>query len=96
MECILLLDRDPVAHVGKQVHVGQEVFGGNKNSSFSKIADVSLGLLNLGREQFLVDGAVVDLLQSDPLAGEYAVELDDPAEQIGVGLLPERLLALAE
>ena len=60
------------------------------------IGRVGLGLLNLLGEQRLVDGAVVHVLQRHPSAGQHAVQLDDPADQIRVGLLPEGFFALTE
>ena len=60
------------------------------------IGRVGLGLLNLLGEQRLVDGAVVHVAQRHPSAGQHAVQLDDPADEVGVGLLPERFFALAE
>ena len=47
-------------------------------------------------EQIGIDGAAVDVLQGDPPSRQEPVQLDDPAHQIGVGLLPERFPALAE
>ncbi len=52
--------------------------------------------LNLLGEQRLVDGAVVHVAQRHPSAGQHAVELDDPAAEVGIGLLPERFFTLAE
>ena len=47
-------------------------------------------------EASLVNGAVVHVAQRHPSAGQHPVQLDDPADQIRVGLLPERFFALAE
>ena len=47
-------------------------------------------------EASLVNGAVVHVAQRHPSAGQHPVQLDDPADQIRVGLLPERFVALAE
>ena len=55
-----------------------------------------LRVANLPRQKLRVDGAAIDLLERDPVLRQYPMKLDDPADQIGVGLLPERLLALAE
>ena len=41
-------------------------------------------------EASLVNGAVVHVAQRHPSAGQHPVQLDDPADQIRVGLLPER------
>ena len=60
------------------------------------IGRVGLRLLNLLGEQRLVDGAVVHVAQRHPSAGQHPVQLDDPADEIRVGLLPERFFALAE
>ena len=59
---------------------------------------------NLRREQFLVDGAVIHVSQRHPSGrgaavlgvGQDAVQLDDPADEIRVRLLPERFFAFAE
>ena len=82
--------------VAQRENVARVIIAGNNQCSLLKLTDKRLGLFDLGREQFLVDGAVIDLPQGDPLAGKDPVEFDDPADQIGVSLLPERLLALAE
>ncbi len=95
MASILLGGRLPFP-AGKVVRVGEVVVERYNNRSMLKLTDKRLGLFDLGRKQFLVDGAVVDLLQGNPLAWQDPVEFDDPADQVGVSLLPERLLALAE
>ena len=53
-------------------------------------------MLDLGSEKVRVDGAAVDLLQRHPPLREDSVKLDDPADQVGIGLLPERFLSLPE
>ena len=40
-----------------------------------------------------VDGAVVEVAEGHPLVGEPPVEFDQPADEVGVRLLPEGLLA---
>ena len=45
-------------------------------------------------EELRVDRAAVDVLEGDPRSREEPVELDDPADEIRVGLLPEGLPAL--
>ena len=47
-------------------------------------------------EASLVDGAVVHVAQRHPSAGQHAVQLDDPADEVGVGLLLGRFFALAQ
>ena len=47
-------------------------------------------------EELLVDRAMVDVLKRHPFARQHAVELDDPLDQVGVRLLPERFFPLAE
>ena len=61
-----------------------------------QVRRVGLRLLDLLGEQRLVDGAVVHVSQRHPSAGQHAVQLDDPPDQIRVGLLPERFFALPE
>ena len=60
------------------------------------IGRVGLCLVNLLGKQRLVDGAVVHVLQRHPSAGQHSVQLDDPADEVRVGLLPKGFFALAE
>ena len=57
---------------------------------------IGLRLLDLLGEQLLVDGVVVHVSKRHPSAGKHAVELDDPADEVRVGLLPKGFSALAE
>ena len=52
--------------------------------------------LILARKKIRADGALVDVLQRHPTLGEHPVKLNDPAHQIGIGLLPEGFLPLPE
>ena len=54
------------------------------------------GLFDLLADALGVDGAVVEVAEGHPLVGERPVEFDEPADQVGVRLLPEGFLALAE
>ena len=47
-------------------------------------------------EQLFIDRAMVDVLERHPSARQHAVQLDNPANQVRVGLLPERFFPLAE
>ena len=55
-----------------------------------------VGLFDLLADAFGVDGAVVEVAEGHPLVGERTVEFDEPADEVGVRLLPEGFLALAE
>ena len=68
----------------------------NHQRPLANLLGQRLGLFDLGGEKVGADGAAVNILQGDPAAGEDPVEFDDPAHQVGIGLLPERFLALAE
>ena len=61
-----------------------------------QVRRVGLRLLDLLGEQLLVDGAVVPVSKRHPSAGQHAVQLDDPADEVRVGLLPKGFFALAE
>ena len=67
------------------------------------VGGVGLSLVDFLGEQRLVDGAVVHVAQRHPsgrvaavLGREDAVQLDDPADEIRVRLLPEGFFALPE
>ena len=61
-----------------------------------QVRHVGLRLLDLVGEQRLVDGTVIHVSKRHTSAGQHAAELDDPADQIRVGLLPKGFFALAE
>ena len=61
-----------------------------------QVRRVGLRLLDLLGEPRLVDGAVVHVSKRHPSAGQHAVQLDDPADEVRVGLLPKGFFALAE
>ena len=47
--------------------------GGNGLQPFPPLPDKRLGFFDFGLEEFLVDGAVIDLPKCDPLAGQNPV-----------------------
>ena len=81
---------------GKVYELGLQYVSRQENGPFVEVITQLLGFLDLGREKLRVDGATVDLLQRHPPFRENPVKLDDPAHEIGIGLLPKRFLALAE
>ncbi len=90
------VQRAPV--VGHHHHVGA-----HHDPGVSQAVGNLLRLFDLLIKELFVDGAVVHVAQGDPPDGaapvlrrDAPVELDDPADEIGVGLLPEGFLALAE
>ena len=83
----------------KSVAVGQAcgpVLRRHADPRIRQVRRVGLRLLDLVGEQRLVDGAAVHVSQRHPPAGQHAVELDDPADEVRVGLLPKGFFALAE
>ena len=56
-------------------------------------AGVLPGLLNAFLQKLGVDGTVIHVAEGDPMTGQRPVKLDDPADEVGAGLLPEGLLA---
>ena len=50
------------------------------------------GLLDPVPEKLGIDGTVIHVAERDPMAGQRPVKLDDPADEVRAGLLPEGLL----
>ena len=82
--------------VGEGVRVRPEVAGRDEDGGAGRRAGERVRLLDLLVDAVGVDGAVVEVAEGHPLVGERAVEFDQPADEVGVRLLPEGLLALAE
>ena len=73
-----------------------EIAAGDGDPDRAEAGDQIPGLADLPGEQLRVDRAAVDVLQRDPAPRQEPVQFDDPAHEVRVGLLPERLAALAE
>ena len=76
--------------------VGHEVAVGDGDAGRADPGDELAGLADLPRQQLGVDRAAIDVAERDPATRQEPVQLDDPAHEVRVGLLPERLAALAE
>ena len=87
----------PFPHPFRQLHlVCTDPIAQDEHRALIQLIAPRFGLLDLGGEELRVDGAAVDLLQRHPPFRERPVKLDDPAHQIGIGLLPEGFFALAK
>ena len=77
--------------------VTEDLFGADDDALHVRAVRLALaaGLGDLLLEPVEVDGGLVDVAQGDPAGGD-AVQLDDVADEVGGGLLPEGILAFAE
>ena len=84
---------DPVI---QRFRMADHVVVGDDDARRARLSHQVLGLADSLGEQLRVDRAAVDILQRDPAPRQEPVQFDDPAHEVRIGLLPERLAALAE
>ena len=84
---------DPVL---QRFRTGDQVLAGDHGVCRASRVRQVLGLADLLGEEPRVDRAAVDIPQSDPAPRQEPVQFDDPAHEVRIGFLPERLSALAE
>ena len=70
-----------------------EEFARNTEEAFSE--DVLLGLFHLPFKDFRRDGRLIDIKEGD-VPKTNLMQDDDELDEVRVGLLPERFLALAK
>ena len=78
------------------VKIGNVVSTRQDRPRLNQVGRERLRLFDFSGKEVFVDRAMVDVLERHPFARQHTVQLDDPADQVGVRLLPERFFPLAE
>ena len=71
-----------------------QVAAGDRDAGRMEPGDELPGLADLPREELRVDRAAVGVPERDPAPRQEPVQFQDPAHEVRIGLLPERLAYL--
>ena len=86
-------DRVP-GPVPERLLVRDQIAAGDGDPHWAEPGGQLPGVADLSREQLRVDRAAVEVAKRDPTPGQKPVQLEDPAHEIRIGLLPEWKAAL--